>query len=152
MFTKLPQFFVVKLAALLLLAGCSLFSPPDDLDLRVAKPSHAGMYTVSLRPLAEQIDINRIHSWEILVRNPDGSPAKNARIAIDGGMPQHGHGLPTKPRVTGELADGRYRVDGVKFSMTGWWELKFKIDGERGSDHITFNLVLPDGARAASGK
>ena len=35
----------------------------------------------------------------------DGAPVRDANVTIDGGMPQHGHGLPTKPRVSGG-ADG----------------------------------------------
>lgn len=57
-------------------------------------------------------------------------------------MPQHGHGLPTQPRVTRELADGVYQLDGMKFSMTGWWEVKLAIDGPRGADKVTFNTVV----------
>jgi hypothetical protein len=53
-------------------------------------------------------------------------------------MPQHGHGLPTRPRVTRELAGGVYEVGGVRFNMGGWWELKFTIGG----DTVTFNLGL----------
>jgi hypothetical protein len=63
-------------------------------------------------------------------------------------MPQHGHGLPTQPRVTEELGDGRYRLDGMKFSMTGWWEMKVKIDAAPGKDQVTFNTVLPMPAAA----
>jgi hypothetical protein len=57
-------------------------------------------------------------------------------------MPQHGHGLPTQPAVTGE-DNGRYIIGGVKFSMTGWWELKLKIDSpSAGADAATFNVVM----------
>ena len=44
-----------------------------------------------------------------------------AAITVDGGMPQHGHGFPTRPRVTRDLDDGTYLLEGMKFSMTGWW-------------------------------
>ena len=47
-------------------------------------------------------------------------------------MPQHGHGLPTRPQVTRELADGTYLIEGMKFSMTGWWEIKLAIDSPAG--------------------
>ena len=57
-------------------------------------------------------------------------------------MPQHGHGLPTQPRVTRELAEGSYQLDGMKFSMTGWWELKLAITGPLGEDRVTFNTVV----------
>ena len=50
--------------------------------------------------------------------------------------------MPTQPRVTRELEDGTYQLDGMKFSMTGWWELKLAIDGPQGSDKVTFNTVV----------
>ena len=58
-------------------------------------------------------------------------------ISIDGGMPQHGHGFPTQPRVTRELGDGRYLLEGMKFSMPGWWEIKLKVDAASGTDEVT---------------
>ncbi|MBS0403079.1 MAG: FixH family protein, partial [Proteobacteria bacterium] len=72
----------------------------------------------------------------------DGTPVRGATFRVDGGMPQHGHGLPTQPRVTRELAPGTYALDGMKFSMTGWWELKLAIDGPQGADRVTFNTVV----------
>src|SRR3954469_16553633 len=63
-------------------------------------------------------------------------------ISIHGGMPQHGHGLPTRPRVTGNLGDGIYEIEGVRFNMGGWWEFKVAITGSRGADTVIFNLDL----------
>jgi hypothetical protein len=57
-------------------------------------------------------------------------------------MPQHGHGLPTEPRVTEELGGGRYRVEGMKFNMPGWWTIKLSVSSAAGSDSATFNLTL----------
>ena len=57
-------------------------------------------------------------------------------------MPQHGHGLPTRPRVTRNLGDGVYEIEGVRFNMGGWWELKLAIDSAAGADSVTFNLNL----------
>ena len=74
--------------------------------------------------------------------SPTGTPVTHARIQIDGGMPQHGHGLPTKPQVTRAGADGSYVIEGMKFSMTGWWEIQLAIDGPAGGDRVTFNTVV----------
>ncbi len=57
-------------------------------------------------------------------------------------MPQHGHGLPTAPQVTKNLGDGRYRIEGVKFNMSGWWTFEVAVDSADGSDSVTFNIVL----------
>jgi hypothetical protein len=77
----------------------------------------------------------------IRVTSKDGSVVSGLQITVDGGMPQHGHGLPTKPRVTKDLGEGRYQVEGLKFNMGGWWELKFALAGAA-SDSVVFNLEL----------
>jgi hypothetical protein len=61
---------------------------------------------------------------------------------MDGGMPQHGHGLPTSPRVTRALGNGDHLVEGVKFNMGGWWVVRFAITSSAGTDTVTFNLGL----------
>ena len=84
----------------------------------------------------------RILEIRLHLADSTGIAVDGAAITVDGGMPQHGHGLPTAPRVTRALGDGRYQVDGLKFSMGGWWELRFGIATPAGSDSVTFNLKL----------
>lgn len=117
-------------------------TPPKDLDLSLRHPSVQGRYVVQMEPPAATPAINQIHAWQIKVSSPDGAPVRNARIAVDGGMPQHGHGLPTRPQVTREVADGTYVMEGMKFSMTGWWEIKLAIQAAEGSDTVVFNTVV----------
>jgi hypothetical protein len=121
------------------LAACA--APPKDLDLSLRHPSTQGRYVVQMQPPAATPAINQIHAWQIKLSSPDGTPVRNARIAVDGGMPQHGHGLPTRPQ-TREVADGRYLMEGMKFSMTGWWEIKLAIQAAEGSDTAVFNTVI----------
>jgi hypothetical protein len=83
-----------------------------------------------------------ILSVRLHLADSTGNPVDGASFTVDGGMPQHGHGLPTAPRVTRALGDGRYQVDGLKFSMGGWWELRFGITAPAGADSVTFNLKL----------
>jgi hypothetical protein len=136
----LPSCSVLLLSAL---AGCSMLAPPPaELDVRMTRPTAHMAYVVALRPMRQDVPINELHSWEIRVTSAAGVPVPHARIGFDGGMPQHHHGFPTSPRVTEELGDGRYRLDGMKFSMTGWWEMKLTIDSEIGPDQVTFNTVI----------
>jgi hypothetical protein len=44
--------------------------------------------------------------------------------------------------MTRALDGGRYTIDGLKFNMGGWWELKFAIAAAAGRDSVTFNLAL----------
>ncbi len=100
-----------------------------------------GTYRATLDPM-QQIRVRRMQSMRVVVTDQDGEAIENAQILIDGGMPQHGHGLPTQPRVTRYLGEGAYEVEGVKFNMGGWWEFKLAIDSEAGADTVTFNLDL----------
>jgi hypothetical protein len=78
----------------------------------------------------------------VVISDSAGHTVDGATIAVDGGMPQHGHGLPTRPRVTTSLGGGRYEIAGVRFNMGGWWELSLDITSSVGSDKVTFNLAL----------
>jgi len=126
--------------AALMTAGC--MAPPKNLDLSLAKKSASGVYQVELLPPAQAPAINQMHSWKVKLATAEGVPVRGAKFLVDGGMPQHGHGLPTQPRVTREMEAGTYALDGMKFSMTGWWEMKLAIDGPQGADKVTFNTMV----------
>lgn len=113
---------------------------PAGLDTATTKLTAHERYRVTMTH-DHPFEVNEMHGCVLRVATPDGKPVANAKIAIDGGMPSHGHGLPTTPRVTKYLGDGAYRVEGMKFNMTGWWELKVDIAGPP-PDSVTFNLVL----------
>ena len=116
--------------------------PPADLNLATTRVTDNGLYEVSFTPATDPIAINQIHSWTLHVETPEGKAVENAQITVDGGMPQHGHGLPTRPQVTQDLGNGDYLVEGLKFQMIGWWEVRYTITASEQSDSITFNLVL----------
>lgn len=103
--------------------------------------SNRGLYTVRYASTLDPIDINRMHSWTIVV-TANGEPVEGARIEVSGGMPVHDHGMPTRPRATAELGGGRYRIDGMRFHMNGEWEVALEIlaDGKR--DTVVIALVL----------
>ena len=117
-------------------------TPPPNLDTAMTRKTENGLYTITIKPDIQPIAINQIHTWTLHVQDAGGKPVENAVITVNGGMPQHGHGLPTEPKVTSYLGNGDYRVEGVKFQMTGWWEVKFDVTAEGNTDKVTFNLVL----------
>jgi hypothetical protein len=130
------------LASGIVTAGAMMRSVPDDLDLALDKPTAGGLYKAAIAPQANPIVVGSMHAWTVTVRTPAGAPLKVAKITVNGGMPQHGHGLPTAPQVTKDLGDGGYLVEGMKFNMRGWWTLDLAIDGPKGADTVTFNLIL----------
>jgi hypothetical protein len=139
-----------------LLAGCSAGSHirtfksmrsyakehREDRDLSTERLSEKGLFRVSFEPQTEKIPLRKLHAWTLRVQTPDSARVDSAAIAVDGGMPEHGHGLPTRPEVTRSLGDGRYLIEGMKFQMPGWWIVRFEIASVRGTDTITFNLML----------
>ncbi|MEZ5293275.1 MAG: FixH family protein [Vicinamibacterales bacterium] len=102
------------------------------------RTSAAGLYVATLEP-APALRPRRLLTLRVTIRTAAGRPVLDARIAIGGGMPRHGHGLPTRPRAT-SLGDGLYELEGVRFNMGGWWELTLTVAGPDGDDTVVFNL------------
>lgn len=80
-------------------------------------------------------------SWLIRVTTAAGAPVEGASIHVMGGMPEHGHGLPTQPDVRVGGKPGEYRIDGLSFNMPGWWEVSLYIAHRKVDDTVTFNIV-----------
>ena len=117
-------------------------SVPDSLDTSAARLTDANLFQVSWTSDPAVPPLNKIHTWILHIETADGKPLEGAEILVDGGMPQHGHGLPTRPEVTEDLGGGDYRVEGMKFQMPGYWEVRFNIRADGQADAVTFNLIL----------
>jgi hypothetical protein len=100
------------------------------------------MFRVTIAPAADPIPVNELHTWTVHVESPSGTIVEDAAITVDGDMPEHGHGLPTRPEVTQYLGNGDYLVEGMKFQMPGWWVMEFDITAADQTDHVSFNLDL----------
>jgi hypothetical protein len=134
---------LVTLASVALLTGCMHSTRvPSDLDYSRTRNSEHGLYRAAIVPEGDSIPQGKLQKWTLHLNSASGAPVSAARVAIDGGMPQHGHGLPTKPRVTRELGNGDYLVEGMKFNMGGWWVVKFNVSSAVGNDSLVFNLSL----------
>lgn len=88
------------------------------------------------------VPLNQMHSWVISLHNATGSAIENATITIDGGMPQHDHGLATKPQVTDYLGDGNYLIEGIRFHMPGAWLMQIQIEYNGQRYHSEASLQL----------
>ena len=109
----------------------SLFSPlaafsqtSPDFEL-----SASNGYRISIFSRLTPLQINRIHSWELAITDGAGNAVEDVTLTVSGGMPDHDHGLPTNPEVTGMLPTGRYLLEGVRFHMPGRWLMHFTISG-----------------------
>jgi hypothetical protein len=130
-------------AIVLVASGCMMFArPPKDLDYSRTRASESGVYRATIKPQGDSIPQGKLHRWVLHVETASGAPIDACEISVDGGMPQHGHGLPTKPRVTRDLGNGDHLVEGMKFNMGGWWVVKFRVASTSGTDTVVFNIKL----------
>ena len=111
----------------------------DALDPQVTEN---GLFTVSAASRSDPVVINETHAWTLHIETDDGSPVTDAEIAIDGGMPEHNHGFPTAPRVTENLGEGDYLLEGMRFNMGGVWVLTLEVSSGGQSDTVTFEFEL----------
>jgi len=122
--------------------GLPWVHPPAESEFGFGPRASANrVYTATLEP-REPLRLRQLQTVAVRVVDANGSPIDDAAITIGGGMPEHMHGLPTQPRVSRSLGGGVYEIEGVRFSMGGWWELKLAIESPAGSDSVTFNLGL----------
>ncbi|PKO09544.1 MAG: auxin-binding protein [Chloroflexi bacterium HGW-Chloroflexi-2] len=156
---KIPVIITAAITTIIIIIGFVLLMPvigprflhpimmgseplPANLDASSSRLSDDGLFQVSWSSDPTKVPLNQIHTWTLHVETPDGQPVENASVLVEGGMPQHGHGLPTNPQVTEYLGNGDYLVEGMRFQMTGFWEVKFVINSGEQSDSITFNVDI----------
>ncbi|MDT8399230.1 MAG: FixH family protein [Pseudomonadales bacterium] len=105
-------------------------------------PSVGGAFRVGYRSELAPIVINRIHHWVLHVETSAGQALTDAQLSVSGGMPAHNHGMPTSPRMTQNLGNGDYLLEGMRFHMMGHWEIKVGIEADGISDVVTIPLDL----------
>lgn len=111
-------------------------------DAIEAQATENGLFIVSAVSQLDPVVINETHSWVIHIETADENPVISADISIEGGMPAHNHGFPTAPRVTENLGDGDYLLEGMRFNMGGVWVLTLEISSGGQTDSVTFEFEL----------
>lgn len=129
---------LICLATLLLLQHAGALAA----DSAQEWPSRRGIFSISYEAELDPIEINKIHTWILKVRTSSGDPITTAEISVLGGMPLHDHGMPTRPRVTENLGDGRYRLEGMRFHMNGRWEVSVTVTADGKIDTAVIALDL----------
>ena len=115
---------------------------PRKIDLATVKKSDNDVYSISYRSVGGDIRSNRIHSWELTVKDADGSPVNDAMVLVSGKMPGNGYDLPTHPVVFRAGFEGLYRVDNMEFITPGWWVVTINVMANGIPDSASFNLNL----------
>lgn len=68
-------------------------------------------------------------------------PQRDATIEVSAVMPEHGHGMNTRP--TGAWQGDVYVADGLLFHMPGSWQLWVDVTSQGRSERARFDLRLP---------
>lgn len=82
---------------------------------------------ICLQSELQPLPLNQIHRWLITVHDAQGEALPDLDIVVDGGMPQHNHGLPTAPQVRAAETAGHYWLEGMRFHMGGEWTLQLEV-------------------------
>ncbi len=139
---------LVNIISIVLAIGSFLLQPklgmaqPSENYYPFTKLTDSGRMRLVIEPQLTPIPLNTLHSWIVKVTTAEGQPVQPLEILIDGGMPRHSHGLPTQPKVTRYLDNGKYQIDGLQFYMEGVWQLHFKCLDEQGWNQVTFNILV----------
>jgi len=105
--------------------------------------SKNGLFQVTIQSDEAPLPLNRIHGWTAHITTPEGRVVDDAMVMVYGGMPEHKHGFPSKPQVTANLGNGRYRIEGVKFNMPGRWEIWINVRALDKDDKVIFSFDVP---------
>lgn len=130
------------MAAMILGALGMAAAAEEPADVADRWTSERGKYVVSFSSSIDPMPINKMFEWTLHVEDANGEPVDGARFAIAGGMPEHNHGLPTSPRVTEDLGNGDYRLQGIRFHMKGNWQFIISIFEGAQADRVVIDLQL----------
>jgi hypothetical protein len=104
--------------------------------------SRGGHYRIDVRPADSPVTLGEMHDWVVHLERTDAAPARPSIVRFDGGMPSHGHGFVTAPRVTRDLGGGKFLVEGVKFHMAGAWEIRVTLTNAEGGDQVSIPITV----------
>lgn len=105
--------------------------------------SQQGNFSVELEASDGKTGLSEFQTWQLTIRDASSDEdVTPVRVVVGGGMPAHGHGLPTQPQVTEYLGGGRYKLEGLMFNMAGEWQLIFEITTGRVTDRVVFDLSI----------
>ena len=118
------------------------FAPPAQAETPDLQAVTRSGVQINLYSHLQPLQLNTMHSWDIELLDSAGKPISGAVLQVQGGMPEHDHGLPTSPQVTRDLPDGHYLLEGMRFHMPGLWLLRIDLQaaGDSETVEITFEL------------
>ncbi|SKA87633.1 YtkA-like [Thiothrix eikelboomii] len=127
---------------------CVLLACKAPTDADITKPaweltqtSTNGLFKVRLR-CQHLPSVGSFQDCQLELTDGSGKAIHGANIKLDGGMPKHGHGLPTAPVVSPLAAQGHYKIEGLQYNMPGAWLLGLLIKTPAGQDKLVFSFEI----------
>jgi hypothetical protein len=103
----------------------------------------SGHYCVSLESEPAEVPVNELFELRLAVY-PDASRtalAADVDVAVHADMPEHGHGMNTRPEVR-RMPDGSFHVAGMLFHMLGFWEIYVDVRCGGITDRAVFAVEI----------
>ena len=133
------------------LVACKAETVPEQTNAptwQLTQTSVNGVFKLSLM-CRHQPSVGPFQDCQIELQDKQGQVVNDAKISMDGGMPSHGHGLPTAPVITSLDSQGHYRIDGLQYNMPGTWLLGFMIKTASSQDKVVFSFEISTVEQAA---
>lgn len=145
------------LAVLLACASEQRDEAPAPMVPAAGLQTKAGRYQLQWSAEPAPLPFNALFSVRTVLFTAAGAPVLDGAVVVDASMPQHGHGMPTRPvaepgactpsTVSGVAdtclhSDGVYMTSGMKLHMQGEWVFHFEVSGPAGSDSLDVHYSL----------
>jgi hypothetical protein len=139
------------------LLGCG--EPPAPAPVASTSPGTVttarGLYRLTWAPVPAPLPMGELFEVRsTVVDAASGAPVEVGSVLVDARMPEHGHGMATRPVADpGRCEDpskpetcrhdgGVHVMRGMKFHMPGKWTITFDVVGPAGKDHAEVGFTL----------
>jgi len=104
------------------------------------RSSHNRRYRAEVVSVSS-LEVGATQQWVVRLSRHDHRRVAGARVAARAWMPDDATQR-VAPATVSYVGGGRYRIDDIRFSRPGWWNVALVIDGGRGVDSVAFNVVI----------
>lgn len=115
---------------------------PENLNIDNPRYSASKAILAEFTLTSDNIPLNKIHTWTLTLTHKSGRSISHADIVISPDMPEHLHGMTTKPVAIATDEPGKYLLKGMNFHMPGWWKVTLDISGYGSRDLVRFNVIV----------
>ncbi len=118
-------------------------SQPETLGDGLETLSNGGRYLVTCWIVPQPPGVNELFELVVEIKEAADPTSRvtDLELIADADMPEHGHGMNTRPEVQ-SLSNGRFLVQGMMFHMFGFWEIYLDITRHGVTERAQLELTL----------